>query len=744
MTQTGGLPVCPACAYDIRDYHHHPLYLTPHTRLKEQYRIGKVLGQGGFGITYIGIDERLDKRVAIKEYLPSMLATRDVGRHDVISLNEQEAAFEKGLRSFIDEARNLAKFDHSNIVRVLNYFEENKTGYMVMEYLEGESPVELVKARDGHMPLNEALDILLPILDALQTVHTKHVYHLDVSAHNIRFDKPCAEGGKPILIDFGAAKSIMGDYSHSMTLVLKPGYSPLEQYADSGRIGPWTDIYACGALLYLMLTGSLPPAAPERFYEDRLWSSCEQRGMRLPEELKAILDRAMSVKIEERYNNIATFAQALINAADGDAETPGLQYQATFSHPTPGVQTAHRGPLYATAMITITALIVAGWLMRDVFFPNGAYLSTPGSFVQDQDTASTPELIEDIDVPLITSGPSETEAQIQIANLLEKGRQAFDVAQFQEAYRAYKGVINIDSQNTFAQQALSQILEHDIQQILTQKQRGDWSAALIAAQNGLGRFPEDAELQTLHQELTDPEQIRQNEIGALARKAEAQLAALKLTSPTGDNAYETYQQILELMPDAEVALTGLDKLAERYLVLAQDEQNIDTRLEYVNKGLNIAPTDSVLLALKQKLLEEQEAQPPLTLAALQPVTPPVTRNDSIQKFLSAAGEYLDSDDLTRAYNNYRNVLALDEDNTEALSGLKQVADRYAHLATEQQEASQLSESLVLIAQGLTAWPEHQALLTLQMEITKQLDARELANNTDADTAESTIRVTPSF
>ncbi|MCP4699193.1 MAG: serine/threonine protein kinase [Gammaproteobacteria bacterium] len=319
LADKGKNAVCPCCAYDAQTSRHHPLYLRPGTILANQYIIGKVLGQGGFGITYIGLDKWLRKKVAIKEYLPSSLAVRDTAGLTVTSLRNQKDAFAKGLHLFIDEARNLAKFDHPHIVRVINFFEENQTGYMVMEYLKGESPAAFMKKYQGRLPLDQALEILFPIFDALRTIHAKHTCHLDISAQNICIKK---EDNVPVLIDFGSAKCIVGGGPHTMTLVLKPGYSPLEQYSGRGNIGPWSDIYACGALLYLMITGKFPPAATERFDTDPLVPPLAVENVKISDMANRAIMKALALKIEDRYQDIAAFQQALASGISSKEDKP--------------------------------------------------------------------------------------------------------------------------------------------------------------------------------------------------------------------------------------------------------------------------------------------------------------------------------------------------------------------------------------------------------------------------------------
>jgi len=215
----------------------------------KRYVVGRVLGQGGFGVTYLGYDSVFQRMVAIKEYMPTHLASRHRDSVTIISGHgENGENFISGLKLFIEEARNVAKLNrHANVVRVENYFEENNTAYMVMQYVKGPSLSTLMKERGGHMEWKEVCSFMLPILDALEMIHKKNIFHRDISLQNILL----LDGKVPVLIDFGASRVVAGEQSRSIDIVLKPGYSPLEQFAAKGKIGPWTDIYAVGACMRL-------------------------------------------------------------------------------------------------------------------------------------------------------------------------------------------------------------------------------------------------------------------------------------------------------------------------------------------------------------------------------------------------------------------------------------------------------------------------------------------------------------
>jgi len=312
MQDTAGASVCPYCGYDDGQVEEHPFYLKPRTCLHERYLIGRLLAQGGFGITYIGFDKKLYRKVAIKEYFPSMLAARDVSHSTIIPLKgEQEHYFDEGLQLFLEEARELAQFEKNiHIVNVYNFFKANDTGYMVMQFLEGDTLANYLKKKGGKIPVKKAKELLFPILDALKTVHAIQLYHRDVSPQNIML----VEGDVPVLIDFGAARYIVGEHSRSLDVVLKPGYSPIEQYSSRGKIGPWTDIYACGATFYYMISGEVPPSATDRVSSDSLIQPSdieELKDQHISEQLNDAILRSLALGVQERFQTIDEFEQAL-------------------------------------------------------------------------------------------------------------------------------------------------------------------------------------------------------------------------------------------------------------------------------------------------------------------------------------------------------------------------------------------------------------------------------------------------
>ena len=317
---TGGAQTCPVCGYTPAgesDWNR----LCPGTVLRERYAVGGALGQGGFGVTYLGLDLLLHTRLAIKEYYPSGICARNPENRSVrFASRDLEEDFKKGMEKFLEEARTLARFeDHPNIVSVKDFFEENGTAYMVMNYVEGKTLGEHLKERGGRIPFDEAMGILSPLMDALDEVHASGTIHRDLSPDNIYLTR----FGQPKLLDFGASKSalsMMQQRSHSV--ILKRGYSPPEQYQSRGRLGPWTDVYGMAATLYRCITGVTPPDALDRMEEDILIPPRESSAV-ISVSLDSAIVRALSVSAKNRPQSMEEFREELAgNASPSFAARP--------------------------------------------------------------------------------------------------------------------------------------------------------------------------------------------------------------------------------------------------------------------------------------------------------------------------------------------------------------------------------------------------------------------------------------
>jgi len=266
-----------------------------------EYQIKSVLGKpGGFGITYLATDTHLEQSVAIKEYLPSDFAVRE-GRSTVyVKSSSYEDNFKWGLDNFIKEARALARFTHPNIVRVLRFFEANGTAYMVMEYQEGKSLTDYLE-QQRILTEEELLIIVKPLLDGLIEIHKANLLHRDIKPNNIYI----RHDDSPVLLDFGSARYAVGQKTRSVTSIVTPGYAPLEQYDDEIKDqGPWTDIYAMGAVMYRAIKGEAPPAATRRVMKDPMISAVKVGKGKYNKNLLQAIDCALQLSEEDRPRTV--------------------------------------------------------------------------------------------------------------------------------------------------------------------------------------------------------------------------------------------------------------------------------------------------------------------------------------------------------------------------------------------------------------------------------------------------------
>ena len=290
----------------------HP-YALPAGSTVQWYTIHDVLGQGGFGITYLARDPNLNQPVAIKEYFPTDLASR-AANGEVTPLTEvHREDFRWGLNRFITEAQTLSRFDHPNIVTVMSVFEMNETAYMVMRYEDGLSLVEMLD-RGATLDENWLIKMILPILDGLNAVHAAGFIHRDIKPGNIYI----REDHSPVLLDFGSARRTEGAATRTLTTLVSPGYAPFEQYyARSNKQGPWTDIYALGATLYRATVGSVPVDAIARSeallsdLKDPYVPATQAASDRYSVEFLSAIDRAMSFHENKRPRDLASWAREI-------------------------------------------------------------------------------------------------------------------------------------------------------------------------------------------------------------------------------------------------------------------------------------------------------------------------------------------------------------------------------------------------------------------------------------------------
>ena len=304
--------ICPHCGFEEKEYRNllSLKILPPKTILEGKYLLGKVLGEGGFGITYLAWDLNLEIPLAIKEYFPNGLATRSCqGSQYSLSIvsGSLKENYDHGLSRFADEARTLARLQKfPGIVNVRDFFFANGTGYLVMDYIKGMHAGAFVKT-NGPFTESSALSIMKPLMNSLREVHKLGMIHRDISPDNIL----CDASGPLTLIDFGSARMSTGEETKSLTILLKRGYAPFEQYQSRGHQGPWTDIYALCATLYYMMSGKVPQESIERITADQLVPLQQITNGKVSLQTSLVIQKGLSLKASDRYQNLDDFMKDL-------------------------------------------------------------------------------------------------------------------------------------------------------------------------------------------------------------------------------------------------------------------------------------------------------------------------------------------------------------------------------------------------------------------------------------------------
>ena len=611
----------------------HRMALPQGTRVQD-FEFHRVLGHGGFGITYLGWNVTLDIAVAIKEYLPADLAVREQDLSVVPRSSGDEADFQWGLDRFLDEARVMARFKHTNIIQVQHFFQAHGTAYIVMEYAEGETLADLLKRR-GTLTEDELKTILLPLLAGLEDVHQAGILHRDIKPGNIMLR---ALDGSPVLVDFGAARQAVGARSRSMTAIVTPGYAPIEQYSTRGHQGSWTDVYALGGVCYRALTGELPAEATDRVRSDPLIPIAEAGRGKAGDAFLQAIDWALRVDEGERPQGVGEWRAALLG--EGEVPAPASAVSSDLASRSEA-SSAGRSGVFRWAMGLALALLVGagGWWGWQMYGDGDNFLAVVKSVIPslEETVPGTPTEVEPV-----TPGKAGAETSEEVeTRILEEIRTETQVASSEEPPPV----------NTA-----------------------------------------ESEPSASMEEESEPEpDTPTSEVDRLLAAAEADLAARRLTSPVGNNAWERYQRVLTLAPAHPEAMAGMEQVLGSYLELfgaAVEQEDFDRAAGYLERIRGLHPDSPALAEGEQRLAMARQAQ-----------ADRLAENQAFREHLDSFEEALKQEDFDKAAGHLARIRELRPDapglaeGEQRLEAAKQAqAERLAELARQRQaEAAREAE-----------------------------------------------------
>ncbi len=509
------------------------------------YEIESVLGQGGFGMTYLARDSNLNHQVAIKEYLPGTLVMREDDA-SLQPLNKEKAEdFARGMQRFMEEARTLACFKHPNIVRVLTTFEANNTAYMVMEYERGKSLRQILK-KCGSLTQQDVLRVMLPVMEGLEKVHDRGFIHRDIKPDNIfiRSDHT------PVLLDFGSARQSMGDKPQTLTAMVTPGYAPYEQYQSVSDLqGPWSDIYGLAATLYRAIAGVAPMDALERSNallrgaEDNLVTASEIGRDRYPQALLEAIDHGLAFREEDRPQNIAEWRHGM---ADLIASVDTIKLPVHSLRSDTAENHSNAAAITITQPVTIPHALTED--LNDIPVASSEMITLPVSEVTTLQVSAAQ-----------TARPWRVRTAITMLSML------VGVA-----------VLFLSVSDTGRARVLKEI-PLDIKQRISAR----WDFPLID---------------------------RQAKIEQLLLGAEMDLAENRLTTPADNNALEKYQKVFALEEGNEQAGEGLTRIIQRYGSLAESAlaaEKFSRAAKYLDKADSVIPDTEMIRELRIEMDQQQ-------------------------------------------------------------------------------------------------------------------------------------------
>ena len=730
----------------------HHAALEPGYRL-HWYEIESILGQGGFGITYLAHDTNLDQKVAIKEFLPTDLAVRTHDSSVEPMSDAQVDTFGWGLNRFITEAQTLARFQHPNIVVVHCVFEENNTAYMVMGYVEGETLEDALKFRHIYGE-EQLLAMLHPLLDGLELLHDAGYIHRDIKPDNIYIRKD----GSPVLLDFGSARQSVGAQTRTLTALVSPGYAPFEQYGSSKRKerqGPWTDIYALGATMYRGVIGNGPPDAIDRANElmsgrnDILIPAAAGDTAGYSRGFLQAIDHAIEFLPENRPQTIAGW-RTVLPGGDGVAEGNDPADAATVLAPeTAPVVTPTAGqtrPQAATGKsntrwivlgVLIAAVVVGGWLGLQQKPPDddGVSQSTIEPAVSEirQPIAETTQPVPEED-PLtpeeIAAVQLEEERLATEARLKAEQERLAEIARQQEAARLAEE--ERSAKNALEDEA-ARIAEEER---LAEEQRQANEARLAEEQR---QTEEAAELARTQAEV-EVEQARLAGVKKARLEEEARQAAAKAAQQAKIEAQELARVQAELQAEQD-RLASLQKARQeeeaRQAAAAAAEQEAEERAR-------IRAEEEAKLA-EAKRLAEEEAQRLAAMKQAEAVEQAAVITQTLQQeiadHLARGEEHLKALRLTspaddNAYQSFNAVLALDPDNDSARRGMGLIVEKYLTLSERAVVSANFekAEGYLAKAERITPGSENIAIAREGLVSSREKQAKEQLARAAAEAA----------
>ena len=633
---------CPNCGYDERA--ERSSLLLPHrTLLNGQFVVGRVLGKpGGFGITYLAWDLGLQRRVAIKEYLPRELAGRGTDRATVAPHSSDDGdAFGYGMGQFLTEARTLARLDNPNIVRVLQVFEANATAYLVMEFYQGLTLAEHLDQRGGRLQERSALALMQPVLDGLRAVHAEGFLHRDIKPQNIYLARMKGGGIRPILLDFGAARQAMSGRSRSLSVVLSEGYAPFEQYGRKGKQGTWTDVYAAAAVLYRMVTGLTPPPANDRMAGENLEPASIHGASTC---LSDTLTQALALRPEARPQTVPAFQSALWPGHDGP--TPRPQEDSAPAAPrSPTMPSAASAPGPSRAAwplpVALALIALAGgiewWLYAD--WQRNEQDAAAYASARAEDTWDAYRVY--LDSCSGTGCRHRVEAQQRLAEraaVQERARQeakaaAERVAAEQAAAEQTAQVAAEQQAREAAQRQVQQEqAKHQAREAETPAQtelatqetepraaadRQDRAEANLRLQDPAAETAPTTETAPTAVPTDDTRETEtlppapKEDLNALLQTCQEHFAAQRYTVGKEGTALACYREALRLDSGNAEALSGLAKMEEQYHRWATDalaRGDLDKTRSYISRMRQLNPSSAAAMQIESALVSARAAQ----------------------------------------------------------------------------------------------------------------------------------------